>query len=72
MMLIRPGNAVEAEHEGEMEEDMSYMVAREGSELALTLREKGWAARAGWRTTGESGEQVWFVRFQRPEDCAGQ
>ena len=68
MMLIQPGNAVEAEREGEMEENMDFMVAREGSELATTLREKGWLARAGWRSTGDNGESVWYVRFQRPDD----
>ncbi len=41
------------------------IVAREGSELAEQLRTNGWVARAGWRTTGEDGQPVWHLRFER-------
>jgi hypothetical protein len=44
------------------------VVAREGSELAEALRASGWVARAGWRTTSESGESIWQVRFELVND----
>lgn len=67
MMLLRPGQAVEAES-GEAMVEMTFIVAREGSELAATLRARGWTARSGWRSTHEHGRNVWHVRFQRPDD----
>jgi hypothetical protein len=65
MMLIRPDRAVEAEREAEID-DTTFVTAREGSELASTLRANGWTARAGWRTSSDSGKSIWLVRFQRP------
>lgn len=65
MMLIRPDRAVDTEREGEMN-DVTFVTAREGSELASALRANGWTARAGWRTSIDSGESIWLVRFQRP------
>ncbi len=41
------------------------IVAREGSALADQLRANGWVARAGWRTTGDTGQAVWHLRFER-------
>jgi hypothetical protein len=40
------------------------IVAREGTELAETLRATGWVARAGWRTTTTEGKSVWHLRFE--------
>jgi hypothetical protein len=40
------------------------IVAREGTELAETLRATGWVARAGWRTTTPEGKSVWHLRFE--------
>ena len=40
------------------------IVAREGTELAETLRATGWVARAGWRTTTNEGRSVWHLRFE--------
>jgi hypothetical protein len=42
------------------------IVARECSELADRLRSQGWAARAGWRSSGHSQPRVWFIRFEPP------
>lgn len=42
---------------------LSYVVAREGSDLAARLRERGWRATLGWRSEGEDGS-VWLVRFE--------
>ena len=39
-------------------------VAREGTELAETLRATGWIARAGWRTKTNEGQSVWHLRFE--------
>jgi hypothetical protein len=65
MTLTRPSLTAQAENGGDVN-DLTFVVAREGSELAMTLREKGWTARAGWRSRDDSGEPVWLVRFQRP------
>lgn len=40
------------------------IIAREGTELADTLRATGWVARAGWRTTTTEGQSVWHLRFE--------
>lgn len=53
----------------EMRDDTSeatprVMIAREGTELAETLRATGWVARAGWRTTTNEGQSVWHLRFE--------
>jgi hypothetical protein len=55
----------------EMRDDISnheptprVIVAREGTELAETLRATGWVARAGWRTTTTEGRSVWHLRFE--------
>lgn len=40
------------------------IIAREGTELAETLRTSGWVARAGWRTTTNEGQSVWHLRFE--------
>ena len=52
----------------EMRDDTSELtprliIAREGTELAETLRAAGWIARAGWRTTTNEGQSVWHLRF---------
>jgi hypothetical protein len=52
----------------EMRDDTSELaprviIAREGTELAETLRAAGWVARAGWRTTVE-GQSIWHLRFE--------
>jgi hypothetical protein len=44
------------------------IVAREGSELADILRQRGWVARLGWRSGSSSGRPVWFLRFEQPDD----
>jgi hypothetical protein len=59
----------------EMRDDLSettprVIVAREGTELADTLRATGWVARAGWRTTSEDGQSVWHLRFEIVNDIA--
>ena len=48
----------------------SYIVAREGSELAERLRCQGWKATLGWRSESEDG-QVWLVRFEPDGSPAG-
>lgn len=55
----------------EMRDDISdnettprVIIAREGTELAETLRATGWVARAGWRTTTIEGQSVWHLRFE--------
>lgn len=48
----------------------SYVVAREGSELAERLRCRGWKATLGWRSEGEDGV-VWLVRFEPDVPPAG-
>lgn len=45
---------------------LSHVVAREGSDLAARLRERGWRATLGWRSESETGS-VWLVRFE-PEE----
>lgn len=57
----------------EMRDDISeatprVIVAREGTELADTLRATGWVARAGWRTTTNEGQSVWHLRFEVVSD----
>lgn len=59
----------------EMRDDISdnettprVIIAREGTELAETLRATGWVARAGWRTTTETGQSVWHLRFEVVND----
>lgn len=47
-------------------EDVTSMIAREGSELAQRLRDSGWVARAGWRSSDASGRAVWHLRFEQP------
>jgi hypothetical protein len=59
----------------EMRDDLDetaprVIVAREGTELAATLRATGWVARAGWRTTSEDGQSVWHLRFEIVNDSA--
>lgn len=44
------------------------IVAREGTELAATLRATGWVARAGWRTMTNEGQSVWHLRFEVVSD----
>ncbi len=44
------------------------IVAREGTELAETLRASGWVARAGWRTTTTEDQSVWHLRFEVVSD----
>lgn len=44
------------------------IIAREGTELANTLRTSGWVARAGWRSMTSSGEAVWHLRFEIVSD----
>ena len=46
------------------ETTLRVIVAREGTELAETLRATGWVARAGWRTTTNEGTSVWHLRFE--------
>jgi hypothetical protein len=46
------------------------IIAREGTELADTLRATGWVARAGWRTTTNEGQSVWHLRFEVMNDSA--
>jgi hypothetical protein len=45
-----------------------HIVAREGSELAETLRARGWRARSGWRSTTDTGDSIWYMRFEVPAD----
>ena len=45
-----------------------FIIAREGTELAETLRATGWTARAGWRTVTSEGESVWHLRFEIPDE----
>jgi hypothetical protein len=46
------------------------IVAREGSELAHRLRQRGWVARLGWKS-GSGGERpIWFLRFEQPDESA--
>lgn len=59
----------------EMRDDISettprVIVAREGTELAETLRATGWVARAGWRTTTNEGQSVWHLRFEVMNESA--
>lgn len=49
---------------------LSYVVVREGSELAERLRSRGWKATLGWRSESESGP-VWLVRFEPDESLDG-
>jgi hypothetical protein len=41
------------------------IVTQDSSELARTLRARGWVVRAGWRST-HRGESVWLVRLVDP------
>lgn len=50
----------------ELDCDQRWLVAREGTELAETLRARGWQPRAGWRRVDDDGNPVWFVRFEQP------
>lgn len=44
--------------------------APEGSELASSLRSRGWVARSGWRSRPAGWPAVWLVRFEQPDhDC---
>jgi hypothetical protein len=43
------------------------IVAPEGSELARSLRSRGWVARSGWRSRAAGQYAVWLVRFEPPE-----
>ncbi|MGH9174683.1 MAG: hypothetical protein ACRD1H_10005 [Vicinamibacterales bacterium] len=45
-----------------------FIIAREGTELANTLRATGWITRAGWRTRTSEGETVWHLRFEIPSE----
>ncbi len=47
-------------------DSLSHVVAREGSELAEHLRERGWKATLGWRSESDEGS-VWLVRFEPKE-----
>ncbi len=51
-------------HDDTSESTRRVMIAREGTELAETLRANGWIARAGWRTTTNEGQSVWHLRFE--------
>ncbi len=42
------------------------IVAHEGSELATSLRSRGWVARSGWRSHPAGRPPVWLVRFEQP------
>ena len=42
------------------------IVAPEGSELASSLRSRGWVARSGWRSRRAGTTPVWMVRFEQP------
>jgi hypothetical protein len=58
----------EQKRDGQTECRPRVMIAREGTELADTLRASGWVARAGWRTQTSEGETVWHLRFEVPSD----
>jgi hypothetical protein len=64
MTLLRPDQTEER-----TTEQPQHVVAREGSELAELLRERGWVARAGWRATTDAGAGVWYLRFEAPPEA---
>jgi hypothetical protein len=66
--IVSPGQVIDDTRENHV--DRRSIVARDGSELAQRLRATGWTARVGWRTVTESGDTVWFVRFEHvdPDD----
>jgi hypothetical protein len=53
-------------HDGQSDSLPRVIVAREGTELADTLRASGWVARAGWRTRTSEGDTIWHLRFEVP------
>jgi len=54
----------EQTHDDTSDTTPRVIVAREGTELAETLRAAGWVARAGWRTRTTEGQSVWHLRFE--------
>ncbi len=44
------------------------IIAREGTELADSLRAAGWVPRAGWRSMTTEGQTVWHLRFEIVSD----
>jgi hypothetical protein len=48
--------------------ELRTIIAREGSDLAELLRGRGWVVRSGWRGVTDTGDSVWNLRFETPDD----
>jgi hypothetical protein len=66
MTLLRPEQTDERTEQDS--DSQRYVIAREGTELASLLRERGWVARVGWRATTEADGSVWYLRFEAGDD----
>ena len=74
------GTSLRSEHPEQVEDnqfdseiestiELRTIIAREGSDLAELLRGRGWVVRSGWRGVTDSGDSVWNLRFETPEDA---